>query len=39
MSFDAHILSFRTVFDPALAAGVSLTLDLRFGEQRFRATR
>ena len=38
MSFDAHILSFRTVFDPGKAAGVSLTLDLRFGEQRFRAT-
>jgi DNA-binding HxlR family transcriptional regulator/putative sterol carrier protein len=37
MSLDAHILSLRTLFDPTLAGGFSATLDLRLGEQRFRA--
>lgn len=36
MSFDAHILSLRTLFDPALAAGLRATLGLRLGEERFR---
>ena len=37
MSLDAHILSLRTLFDPELAADVSVRLDLRLGDQRFRA--
>ena len=37
MSFDAHILSLRTLFDPALAEGFRATLELRLGEHRFRA--
>jgi DNA-binding HxlR family transcriptional regulator len=37
MSFDAHILSFRTLFDPALADGLDARLELRLGEQTFRA--
>lgn len=37
MSFDAHILSLRTLFDPDLAEGFRATLELRLGEQRFRA--
>lgn len=37
MSFDSHILSLRTLFDPALAEGFELTLDLRLGDHRFRA--
>jgi DNA-binding HxlR family transcriptional regulator len=38
MSFDAHILSLRTLFDPALADGFDVLLDLRLEEeQRFRA--
>ncbi len=37
MSFDAHILSLRTLFDPSLAEGFRATLELRLGEERFRA--
>jgi DNA-binding HxlR family transcriptional regulator len=37
MSFDAHILSFRTLFDPALAGDFETTLELRFGEDVFHA--
>ena len=37
MSFDAHILSFRTLFDPALAEGFETGVELRLGERTFRA--
>lgn len=37
MSFDSHILSLRTLFDPVLADGFDARLELRLGEQRFRA--
>ena len=37
MSFDAHILSFRTLFNPALAEGFEARVQLRLGERRFRA--
>ena len=37
MSLDAHILSLRTLFDPELAGDASVRLDLRLGDQRFRA--
>jgi len=37
MSFDAHILSFRTLFDPALADGFDARVALRLGERTFRA--
>ena len=37
MSLDAHILSLRTLFDPARADGLEATLELRLGEQSFRA--
>ncbi len=37
MSFDAHILSLRTLFDPSLAEGFEATLELRLGDQPFRA--
>ena len=37
MSFDAHILSLRTLFDPDRAEGMRATFDLRLGDQRFRA--
>jgi DNA-binding HxlR family transcriptional regulator len=37
MSLDAHILSFRTLFDPDLAAGFRTSVQLRLGEHRFRA--
>ena len=37
MSFDAHILSFTTLFDPELAEDFDASIDLRFGEDRFRA--
>jgi DNA-binding HxlR family transcriptional regulator/putative sterol carrier protein len=37
MSFDAHILSFRTLFDPARAEGFDARVELRLGERRFRA--
>ena len=33
MSFDAHILSFRTLFDPALADGFDARVELRLGER------
>jgi DNA-binding HxlR family transcriptional regulator len=38
MSLDAHILSLRTLFDPALAGDFSANLELRLGEHRFRGT-
>ena len=38
MSFDAHILSFRTLFRPDLAEGFSTRVELRLGERSFRAT-
>jgi DNA-binding HxlR family transcriptional regulator len=38
MSFDAHILSFRTVFRPDLAEGYAGRVELRLGERTFRAT-
>ena len=37
MSFDAHILSLRTLFAPALAEGFAAHVQLRLGEQRFLA--
>jgi DNA-binding HxlR family transcriptional regulator/putative sterol carrier protein len=37
MSFDAHILSLRTLFDPARAAGLRATVALRLGDERFQA--
>ena len=37
MSLDAHVLSLKTLFDPGLAEGFAATLELRLGEQRFRA--
>jgi len=37
MSLDAHILSLRTLFDPARAQGLDATLELRLGDQCFRA--
>jgi DNA-binding HxlR family transcriptional regulator len=37
MSFDSHVLSFRTLFDPELAGDFATTLDLRFGDRPFRA--
>jgi DNA-binding HxlR family transcriptional regulator len=37
MSFDAHILSFRTLFDPARAQGLEARVLLRLGERDFRA--
>jgi len=37
MSFDAHILSFQTLFDSSLAEGVETTLELRFGDDVFHA--
>jgi DNA-binding HxlR family transcriptional regulator len=37
MSFDAHILSFRTLFDAARAADLDARFELRLGEQTFRA--
>ena len=38
MSFDAHILSFRTLFRPDLAEGFDARVELRLGERTFRAT-
>jgi len=38
MSFDAHILSFRTLFRPDLAEGFHTRVELRLGERSFRAT-
>ena len=37
MSFDAHILSFRTVFRPDLAADFHARVELRLGDRTFRA--
>ncbi len=37
MSFDAHLLSIKTLFDPTLAGDFGASFDLRLGEQRFRA--
>ncbi len=37
MSCDAHILSLRTLFDPALAGDFAACFDLRLGDERFRA--
>ena len=37
MSFDAHILSFRTLFDPARADGLEARVLLHLGERDFRA--
>jgi DNA-binding HxlR family transcriptional regulator len=37
MSFDAHLLSLRTLFDPGLAEGFETALELRLGDERFRA--
>jgi DNA-binding HxlR family transcriptional regulator len=37
MSFDAHMLSLRTLFDPELAEGFEAALELRLGDERFRA--
>ena len=36
MSFDAHILSFRTLFQPELAAGFDARVELRLGDRTFR---
>lgn len=37
MSFDAHIMSLMTLFDPELAEGFDASLELRLEEHRFRA--
>jgi DNA-binding HxlR family transcriptional regulator/putative sterol carrier protein len=37
LSVDSLLLSFRTMFDPASAAGLRARYELRFGEDRFRA--
>ncbi len=37
MSFDAHILSLRTLFDPVRAAGFDARLELRLDDQTFDA--
>src|SRR5215211_1230812 len=37
MSFDAHLLSLMTLFDSELAQGFETALELRLGEERFRA--
>jgi len=37
MSVDAFVLSLRTMFDPKAAAGFSATLELRLGDDCFRA--
>ncbi|UJA20831.1 transcriptional regulator [Thermoleophilia bacterium SCSIO 60948] len=34
MSFDAHVLSFQTMFDPASAEGADVEIELRFTEGR-----
>ena len=36
MSMDAHLLSLKTLFDPALAGDFMALFDVRLGEQRFR---
>jgi DNA-binding HxlR family transcriptional regulator len=37
LSVDALVLSFRTMFDPESADGLKATIELRIGEERFRA--
>ncbi len=37
MSLDSHVMSLRTLFDPALAGDFSTSLELRLDDQRFRA--
>jgi DNA-binding HxlR family transcriptional regulator/putative sterol carrier protein len=37
LSVDSLILSFRTMFDPYAAEGLSVSYELRLGEDRFRA--
>jgi DNA-binding HxlR family transcriptional regulator/putative sterol carrier protein len=37
MSLDSHVISLRALFEPALAEGFAARLDLRLGDQRFRA--
>ncbi len=37
MNLDAHVMSLSTLFDPQLAEGLHAILELRLGEQRFRA--
>ena len=37
LGVDSLILSFRTMFDPRAAEGLSASYELRFGEDRFRA--
>ena len=37
LGVDSLILSFRTMFDPQAAQGLSASYELRFGEDRFRA--
>jgi DNA-binding HxlR family transcriptional regulator/putative sterol carrier protein len=37
LSVDSLILSFRTMFDPRGAEGLNVSLELRIGEDRFRA--
>ena len=36
MSLDSHVMSLRTLFDPALAGDLAARLDLRVADQRFR---
>lgn len=36
MSLDSHIISLRTLFDPALAEGFDASIQLRLGDERFR---
>ena len=37
MSVDSHVLAMRTLFDSSAAGGLDATLELRLGDQRFRA--
>ena len=37
MSLDSHVMSLRTLFDPSLAGDFRTSLELRLGDQRFRA--
>jgi DNA-binding HxlR family transcriptional regulator len=37
MSLDSHVVSLRALFDPELAGDFRATLELRLGDQRFRA--
>ena len=38
MSLEAHILSMRALFDPALAGDVRATVELRLGDHHYRVT-